>query len=59
MATFDYKCNHCQNEFEAEHSVHTRLEKCIYCDSKNIKRLISKGTNFVLLGDSWGKDNYK
>jgi putative FmdB family regulatory protein len=58
MARYDYKCHNC-GEFEAEHSVNDVLTKCPKCQSEEIKRLISKGTNFILLGDSWAKTNYK
>ncbi len=63
MPNYLYKCE-IHGEFEVEHSIKIKLEKCPKCEEANIKppkkvvRLISGGTSFVLNGSGWAKDNY-
>lgn len=63
MPTYTYKCEK-HGEFEEFHSILEQLEVCPICvkeKSENpckVERLISGGTNFVLLGSRWAKDNY-
>ena len=66
MPTYLYECPVC-GEFEFEHSITQELEFCPTCKEKGredfsepskVKRLIAKGTNFVLSGSGWARDNY-
>jgi putative FmdB family regulatory protein len=66
MPTYLYKCETCNKEFEYEHSINEKLEECpkSICSQQNlppqkVKRLIASGTNFMLMGGGWAKDNYK
>lgn len=55
---YTYFCE-VHKEFEAEHSMNDKLEFCPHCKEKIlVKRLISGGTNFILNGSGWGRDNY-
>lgn len=64
MPTYNYECP-IHGEFEYFHSIKDELHICPKCieenitPPKNIKRLISGGTSFILLGSGWAKDNYK
>ena len=63
MPTYDYFCEHHQ-EFEIQHSIKITLEFCPHCEQEGkknqpVKKLISKGSSFQLLGSGWAKDNYK
>lgn len=60
MATFEYECQHCQERFEVEHSVHEKPEiVCPRCNqAEHVRRLISR-THFTLKGSGWSRDNYK
>jgi len=63
MPTYLYECP-VHGEFEHQHSVHDELEFCPKCQEENpsvhnkVKRLIASGTNFILTGSGWAKDNY-
>ncbi len=62
MPTYLYQCP-IHGEFEREHSITTELEECPICQEENlepqkIKRLISKGTGFILTGGGWAKEGY-
>jgi putative FmdB family regulatory protein len=56
MPTYEYKCEKC-GEFEHEHSMSYTLSECPKCKGK-VEKLISL-SNFILIGGSWAKDNYK
>jgi len=63
MPTYTYFCNECQKEFETEHRITEQLEECPACKNEGNppikpKRLISKGTGFILTGSGWAKDSY-
>lgn len=64
MPTYLYKCE-THGEFEVEHSINTKLEKCPKCKEEGLKpkkiiRLIPSGTTFVLNagGVGWAKEGY-
>jgi putative FmdB family regulatory protein len=62
MPTYTYKCE-IHGEFEEMHSINDQLEECPKCkaeglEPKKVIRLISAGTNFVLTGGGWARDNY-
>lgn len=64
MPTYTYECPNC-GEFEHQHSVNDQLETCPICvemgntDPPKVKRLISGGTGFILMGGGWAKDSYR
>jgi predicted nucleic acid-binding Zn ribbon protein len=35
-----------------------RREKCPGCGAKTKKRLVAKGTSFILKGKNWSRDGY-
>lgn len=56
--TYEYHCNFCGHEFEAEQSIKDdSLKKCPRCNSNSLKRMISSSA-FILKGDGWAADNY-
>jgi len=56
---YEYKCNHCDREFEEEQKMtDPPLEKCEKCGG-NVTRLISGAPAFILKGSGWYKDGYK
>lgn len=58
MPTYEYMCNACEFNFEAEQSIRDEpLSDCPNCHEKALKRLIST-TSFVLKGSGWAADNY-
>lgn len=63
MPTYLYECP-VHGEFEHMHSIKEELEHCPQCQAETppvlqkLKRLIASGTNFILNGSGWAKDNY-
>ena len=58
MPYYDYECNCCSHQFEAEQSIKDDpLTECPKCKVCSLKRLISK-TSFVLKGQTWYSDGY-
>lgn len=58
MAIYDYKCDKCELEFEANHPISAPAgADCPKCNEHTVNRLIG-GTSFVLKGDGWAKDLY-
>jgi putative FmdB family regulatory protein len=58
MPTYEYHCNGCDQEFEAEQRItEDPIKSCPDCKSKKVKRLISK-TSFHLKGGGWYSDLY-
>ena len=55
MPIYDYECKKCKRIFE-KWSTEKNI-KCPYCNSKQIKKIISM-TSFQLKGDGWFKDGY-
>lgn len=59
MPTYDYICKDCNHEWEEESSIKAPPTKiCPKCEKPFAKRLISKGTSFILEGAGWASDNY-
>lgn len=58
-----YQCQICGNEIEKIHSIKDEPFShlfCAHCCRKTpVKRLICKGTSFVLKGDGWAKNGYQ
>jgi putative FmdB family regulatory protein len=62
MPTYTYYCE-VHNEFEEEHSINLVLEECPRCKNdglkpQKVKRLISKGSSFILNGGGWANSGY-
>lgn len=63
MPTYLYLCP-VHHEFEHEHSIKEKLESCPKCEEEklepqSVKRLITSGGSFILVGGGWARDNYK
>ena len=57
--TYEYVCEACGHQWEAEQSIKDRpLKKCVSCAKDKAKRLISGGTGFLLKGGGWYADLY-
>jgi putative FmdB family regulatory protein len=67
MPLYDYQCSNkkCAHEFEVFYSTQSAVqreeqnEKCPQCGGKRKKKLVSKGTGFVLKGSGWHSKDYK
>ncbi len=58
MPIYEYACNSCNREFEADQRItEDPLKSCPHCSSDQVKRLISK-TSFHLKGGGWYSDLY-
>ena len=58
MPIYEYACEKCGNEFEAEQRItDAPIKVCPRCRSRRVKRLISQ-TSFVLKGSGWYSDLY-
>lgn len=57
--TYEYTCTACGHNFEAEQKITDHpIATCPKCDQDKVKRLISGGAGFQLLGKGWFKDGY-
>jgi putative FmdB family regulatory protein len=57
--TYEYVCEACGHQWEAEQSIKDRpLQKCVSCGENKAKRLVSGGTGFLLKGGGWYADLY-
>ena len=55
MPTYEYKCDACDHQFEAEQSIKDEpLKRCPKCEHDALRRLIS-GAAFSLQGKGWFK----
>jgi putative FmdB family regulatory protein len=58
MPTYEYACDKCGHEFEAEQRItDDPLKSCPACRGRKVRRLISR-TSFVLKGGGWYSDLY-
>jgi putative FmdB family regulatory protein len=58
MPVYEYACEKCGHEFEAEQRItESPLKTCPRCRARKLKRLISQ-TSFVLKGSGWYADLY-
>ena len=62
MPTYDFKCTHegCDHTWEQFLSIKAdNPDECPKCKNKNcVERLISSGSNFILVGNGWARDSY-
>src|SRR6185295_3257863 len=57
--TYEYVCEACGHQWEAEQSIKdAALKKCVACGKNTAKRLVSGGTGFLLKGGGWYADGY-
>lgn len=57
--TYEYVCQACGHQWEAEQSIKDApLKKCASCRKNQAKRLVSGGTGFLLKGGGWYADGY-
>jgi putative FmdB family regulatory protein len=57
--TYEYACEVCGHQWEAEQSIKDPpLKKCVSCGKAKAKRLVSGGTGFLLKGGGWYADGY-
>ena len=58
MPVYEYACEKCKHEFEAEQRISDDpIKTCPKCRARKVKRLISR-TSFVLKGSGWYSDLY-
>src|SRR6059036_2931850 len=58
MPVYEYACEKCKHEFEAEQRISDNpIRTCPKCRARKVKRLISR-TSFVLKGSGWYSDLY-
>lgn len=59
MPIYEYICDACGHEFEKEQKITDNpIKKCPKCSKMKVKRLISKGQSFQLLGGGWFNEGY-
>ncbi len=64
MPVHSYSCKKCSKEYDVFYTSQSAVEreekdeKCPECGSKRKKKLVAKGTSFVLKGKGWARDNY-
>jgi putative FmdB family regulatory protein len=57
--TYEYICEACGHQWEAEQSIKdSALKVCEACGKSKAKRLVSGGTGFLLKGGGWYADGY-
>jgi putative FmdB family regulatory protein len=57
--TYEYACEACGHQWEAEQSIKDpALKTCASCGKNKAKRLVSGGTGFLLKGGGWYADGY-
>jgi putative FmdB family regulatory protein len=58
MPIYEYLCDKCEHEFEAEQRItDDPIRSCPKCRSRKVRRLISQ-TSFLLKGGGWYSDLY-
>lgn len=59
MPTYEYECKACGNVWEADQSIKDEpMKECPSCKEPKAVRLVSGGTNFILIGGGWASDGY-
>ncbi len=59
MPTYQYKCPHCENEFEEFQSItEDPIDKCPQCGKKP-RRIITGGAGFLLKGSGFYTTDYR
>ena len=54
MVVYEYKCNHCGRKFEMKQSIKDKpISRCIYCQKRSVKRLISGGNGIIFKGEGF------
>ena len=60
MPSYNYKCLGCEKEFVVFQNINDQhLTVCKFCDSDNIKRLISAGSGLIFKGSGFYLTDYK
>ncbi|MDI6758222.1 MAG: zinc ribbon domain-containing protein [Candidatus Omnitrophota bacterium] len=59
MPTYEYKCSHCNHEFELFQKITDKhIESCPKCNKK-VKRLIGSGAGIIFKGTGFYATDYK
>ena len=57
--TYEYVCEKCGHKWEESQSIKEEPTKtCPKCQEESAKRLISKGSGFILQGTCWANNGY-
>ena len=60
MPTYDYKCDHCNHEFEAFQSItDDALTTCPECERNALRRIIGAGAGIIFKGSGFYITDYK
>lgn len=60
MPVYEYVCSACNHQFEKEQKISDKpVKKCPKCSKLKVKRLISSGQSFQLIGGGWANEGYK
>lgn len=60
MPTYEYKCGHCNYEFEQFQSIKARpLRKCPKCGRNALSRLIGTGAGIIFKGSGFYETDYR
>jgi putative FmdB family regulatory protein len=60
MPTYDYKCDHCDHEFEAFQSItDDALTTCPECERNALRRIIGAGAGIIFKGSGFYITDYK
>jgi putative FmdB family regulatory protein len=55
--TYEYDCHNC-GRIEVIHKMNESINECPHCKNKDIKRIVTGGQGFKLVGRGWAKDGY-
>jgi len=59
MPVYEYRCEGCTHEWEAEQRITAAPQKsCPKCAADRAVRLIPQRTGFALVGGGWARDRY-
>jgi putative FmdB family regulatory protein len=60
MPTYDYRCDHCDHEFELFQSMTDRVRrKCPECGQPKLQRLIGTGGAVIFKGSGFYQTDYR